>query len=174
MTPCDGTPNSEKWCCGGSTDCCASNFIAVARSFGNSTTKTSSITISSSAPEALSSSSTSPDSLSFGGLAPTTSAAPISSTLPSSKPSGGIITGIVIGAMAVLTFVFTAGYVWAKRRRTIKGRISAAPSKTMEDDSSDTRVYYAQELSGTDSYVVEAQGRSISELHEQVKPQELA
>lgn len=34
LTPCDGTPTSETWCCGPSNDCCASNYIRIPKELG--------------------------------------------------------------------------------------------------------------------------------------------
>ena len=116
MTPCDGKPTSDTWCCGDTTDCCGKvGEIKVAATVGATATSSSS---SSSSPSSTSSTAT----FTPTGDAPFTSPTPSPSSEPSksSKISGGAIAGAAIGGTAALLIVFGAGYLIARRRKQQK------------------------------------------------------
>lgn len=76
ITPCDGTPDSETWCCGSTTDCCSGEHaITLAQKLGSRGSSNSSSTASR-------------DS----GL--------------SNGTKAGIGVGVSVGVIALMTFLF--------------------------------------------------------------------
>lgn len=105
VTPCDGTANSEKWCCGGSNGCCTTNkgvvtlkqvFVGLTSSVVSSTTVASPTSSKASKPATST------------GVGP--SAKPSAHGLP-----GSVIAGIVIGVIVILAVVL-AGFLLSRQR----------------------------------------------------------
>lgn len=140
MTPCDGTANSTRWCCGGkNTNCCSGDIGGelLAQTFlGMPAGPT---------PSATTSTSTS------------TTKPPILDTVVSANRdispvlSGGAIAGTVIGALMGVALVGTATFFIGRRHRSagssppvyIEGGSTAVFSKAMfahEADGRDTQV----------------------------------
>jgi hypothetical protein len=116
MTPCDGTPTSEKWCCGAlNVSCCMTNPIIIPANFGSNSpslrASASQAQSSARASGAVSTSISSSSSRSSG-----TGTAHISNSDSSSPLSGGAIAGIVIGSVIGVAIVFLAGVFFAKRK----------------------------------------------------------
>ncbi|KAF2247734.1 hypothetical protein BU26DRAFT_506919 [Trematosphaeria pertusa] len=130
MTPCDGTPTSEKWCCGMTDSCCDTDAVLLPRTFGaalsSTSTSASVATSSSSSATTLASSASSPTS--EPTASPTLSPSPSPSTSaeanadattqPSSSTglSAGAKAGAAIGAIAGVAAFFSIGYLIARRR----------------------------------------------------------
>lgn len=119
VTPCSGKADSETWCCGESTDCCASgvNVVRLAKILGQP------LPVASSSAPAAGTVSMSPTSSATSALASTSSTADTSGTMSSGLTQGkkkkkglgsGAIAGIVVGALAVLSFI--VGLVLIKKR----------------------------------------------------------
>lgn len=124
ITPCDGTKNSTKWCCGASTDCCSGDSdvkpIELAQVLG----AVSSSVVSASA-SATSSATSSASQASASGAA---SAAPTAANTESSGSkglSGGAIAGIVIGAIVGLALI--AAVLFFARRASQKKKAGYEP-----------------------------------------------
>ncbi|CAO2648156.1 Nn.00g090780.m01.CDS01 [Neocucurbitaria sp. VM-36] len=170
MTPCDGTPTSENWCCGNSTDCCTSNFIVVAKSFGTNGNETSSIT------SLTVSSSTMPPTLPSSNVS--------TSNNGQSRLDGGAIAGTVIGIVASLVLVFVAGFACAKKRQATRNVVPEIVDETKDTntynashavaDPSDQYRNRAHEAGDLDSHVIELPEATMSELDEQMRPREVA
>ncbi|KZM18430.1 uncharacterized protein EKO05_0001324 [Ascochyta rabiei] len=141
LTPCDGTATSDRWCCGGKTDCCTSNVgvVQLAQVLGGSLSSIVSASRSSTIPSSAESfraaateSSTSPASADASSTPSSTGAAsgPNSSSSSSSgsgsKLSGGAIAGIVIGALAGVALL-AAAIFFARRAAMWKKKASATP-----------------------------------------------
>ncbi|KAF2741836.1 hypothetical protein M011DRAFT_462947 [Sporormia fimetaria CBS 119925] len=134
MTPCDGTRDSEKWCCGETTDCCTEDggvrAIVLAPTLGQPLpareTSTASILPSvavSSTSSALISSSTSgtatptTDAFPTSGDSDTPTASPnptSSSTAPENSLSTGAKAGIGAGAGVGAIILIALGFFIAK------------------------------------------------------------
>ncbi|KAF3050126.1 hypothetical protein E8E11_008274 [Didymella keratinophila] len=113
ITPCDGTKNSTKWCCGASTDCCSGDSDTKPVELAQILGAVSSSVISVSAP-ATSSATSSASQASATGAA---SAAPTAANTKNSGSkglSGGAIAGIVVGALAGLALI-AATLLFARR-----------------------------------------------------------
>jgi hypothetical protein len=165
MTPCDGTPTSEKWCCGGdSKACCSINPIVLPKLGKKELASTSSAL-----PQA---SSTVPSSITQSTNAPPSST-PSAATAPaqaetsnkSSSIEGGAIAGAVIGAIVAVVAIFAAGYMVARRKRTApKGEMTTQPNSAYpryehvnENGTTDAGGYaYKAEAMGAPVYEAEA------------------
>ncbi|KAJ8111904.1 hypothetical protein OPT61_g5613 [Boeremia exigua] len=112
MTPCDGTANSTRWCCGNNEECCAGDI-------GVETLAQTFVGMLASATMAPSSSATVSDSsfTAASNTSPSNTAAPVSSETSSRIPPGAI-AGIVIGAFAAVTLAIAAWFLVAHRRRS--------------------------------------------------------
>ncbi|KAF9696253.1 hypothetical protein EKO04_006213 [Ascochyta lentis] len=138
MVPCDGTSTSDRWCCGGTKDCCTSNVgvVRLAQVLGGSLSSvvSSSTTLSSAASSRASAtgSSTSPASADASSTPSSTGAASGSNSSSSSssgsgsKLSGGTIAGIVIGALAGIALL-AAAIFFARRAAMWKKKASVTP-----------------------------------------------
>ena len=125
ITPCDGTKNSTKWCCGASTDCCSGNYdikpVELAQILG----AVSSSVISSSA-SAISSFTSAASQTSVS--ASTTPNVVNANNSVSSSLSGGAIAGIVIGALAGLALIAAALLFLCSASRKKKAGYEAPPA----------------------------------------------
>ncbi|KAF2819007.1 hypothetical protein CC86DRAFT_388436 [Ophiobolus disseminans] len=99
MTPCDGTPTSEKWCCGPSTACCDVAPSIVPAMFKH-TEPLSSVSPSSSPSPASTKTSANTPQISSATLSSGTHAPTASTHTTSSNLASGSIGGIAIGACA--------------------------------------------------------------------------
>jgi hypothetical protein len=172
MTPCDGTPTSEKWCCGAlNVSCCMTNPIIIPANFGSNSpslrASASQAQSSARASGAVSTSISSSSSRSSG-----TGTAHISNSDSSSPLSGGAIAGIVIGSVIGVAIVFLAGVFFAKkkmlRRRTAPPMQSSDPVPFQEQK---TILHCTAEA--MDSQIVEAPDTNTRENEERSKIQEL-
>lgn len=123
VTSCSGKADSEMWCCGESRDCCASgvNVVRLAKVLGQPLP----VAYFSSSASATGIPSPSPTSSATSTLATTSSTTDAGGTLSSGLTQGkkkkerlgsGAIAGIVIGALALLSFI--VGLVLMKKRRS--------------------------------------------------------
>jgi hypothetical protein len=163
MTPCDGTPTSEKWCCGSdSRACCSINPIVLPKLGKKELASTSSGT-----PQI--SSTTQPPDTQSTNKAP--SSTPSATTAPaqaetsneSSSIGGGAIAGTVIGAVVAVVAIFAAGYMVARRKRAApKDDMTTQPNPTYpryEDTNrnmNDDVFAYKAEAMGSPVYEAEA------------------
>jgi hypothetical protein len=117
ITPCDGTSNSSKWCCGHNKDCCDSGAGVVLLEQVLGSVSSTVISPSSIASATLTSSQTS-----------TSASATATNTgdSGSSGLGGGAIAGIVIGAVAGLALV-AAALFFARRASRKKKPQDPAP-----------------------------------------------
>lgn len=125
ITPCDGTKNSTKWCCGASTDCCSGDSdvkpVELAQILG--AVSSSVVSVSASATSSATSSSSQASASGVASAAPTAA-----DTGSGSKGlSGGAIAGIVVGALAGLALI-AAALFFARRASQKKGAGYEAPS----------------------------------------------
>jgi hypothetical protein len=163
MTPCDGTPTSEKWCCGADSRACCSINPIVLPTLG----KKESASTSSGTPQA--SSTAQPSNTQLTNMAP--SSTPSAAIAPaqaetsngSSSIGGGAIAGAVIGAVVAVVAIFAAGYMVARRKRvTPKDDMTMQPNATYpkyEDanrNMNDDVFAYKAEAMGSPVYEAEA------------------
>jgi hypothetical protein len=145
MTPCNDDPRSETWCCGDSKQCCGTlkGIQEVPLRFnhgvGNATSSASSAT----------------------GTSTNTN----TSTLPGgatdeSSLGGGVIAGIVIGAIAGIALVLSAAFLIIKRRR----RDSAGTEPILGPAYRDSKTYYGHDADGMTPPVEAPDGRE--QFHE--------
>ncbi|KAJ4332769.1 hypothetical protein N0V87_008127 [Didymella glomerata] len=126
ITPCDGTKNSTKWCCGGSTDCCSgdSNIkpVELAQILG---------AVSSSVVSGITSATSSATSIgSQASASGAASSAPTAANTQSSGPQGlrgGAIAGIVVGALVGLALVAAALFFARRASQKKKARYGPPP-----------------------------------------------
>lgn len=112
MTPCDGTANSTRWCCGENVECCAGDIgvETLAQTFmGMLPSATLTPLFSTTASTSSSVAAANPSG--SGLTAPTNSKT-------SSTFSAGAIAGIVIGALTVVALIVVAWFFLARRRRS--------------------------------------------------------
>lgn len=124
ITPCDGTKNSTKWCCGASTDCCSGDSdikpVELAQILG----AVSSSVVSGSA-SATSSATPIASQASASGTASAAPAAANSESSGSKGLGGGAIAGIVVGALAGLALI--AATLFFARRASQKKKAGYGP-----------------------------------------------
>lgn len=125
ITPCDGTKNSTKWCCGASTDCCSGDGdvkpVELAQILGAVSSSVGSV----SASATSSATSTGPQASASGAA----SSAPTAATTENSGSKGlggGAIAGIVIGALAGLGLI-AAALFFARRASQTKKKAGYGP-----------------------------------------------
>lgn len=122
VTPCSGKADSETWCCGESRDCCASgvNVVRLAKVLGQPLPVASSSSVPAAGTVSMITTSSATST-----VASTSSTADAGGTMSSGLTQGkkkkkglgsGAIAGIVIGALAVLSFI--VGLVLIKKRRS--------------------------------------------------------
>ena len=167
MTPCDGTANSTRWCCGDNKDCCAGDigFESLAQTFlgdfsSAATTSSSSTTVSASSSTGVASSSTSSTS---GTPTSGTSAPQTEET--STSLSGGAIAGIVVGAIAGIALIGAAWFLLARRRRRSD---NPAPPMYAEngyptDAQKTSYAHVAHEADGAESQVAEVSAANVKD-----------
>ncbi|KAF2994170.1 hypothetical protein E8E13_001256 [Curvularia kusanoi] len=170
ITPCDGTANSTRWCCGQSNACCASNVDVVTLDqvlgqVSSSTSIQSSTATSSSSP--TSSSTSAPPTPTASGKANASGIANPGQGNGDSSSSGlggGAIAGIAIGVIAGVAL--TAAALFFARRASQKKRAATVVS----GGSSVAELPYnqvPQEIGATTkyAYVAEVPGAPPSELY---------
>jgi hypothetical protein len=165
ITPCDGTKNSTKWCCGASTDCCSGDSdvkpVELAQILGAVSSSVVSVGASTTTSTAVS--TTSQGSASGAPTAVTTESS------GSKGLSGGAIAGIVIGALAGLVLIIAALF-FARRVSQKKQAGYAAPPSAEHVLPAEVPAYSPepprQEMSSTVKYahVAEMSGSPPSEL----------
>ncbi|KAF2644648.1 hypothetical protein P280DRAFT_465942 [Massarina eburnea CBS 473.64] len=144
MTPCDGTNNSTKWCCGGSTTCCTNDYgvVQLPRQFSGKAISSGVVSLSS---------------------ASTPSPAP-SQSLPaerkgselSSGTKAGIGIGVVFGLLVLVGAIFFVVKALAWRRK----------ANLQESEG----LKYGDTF---DKYIYAHGGYQISELSDHTEPVEL-
>ena len=163
MTPCDGTANSTKWCCGTNQDCCAGDIgvETLAQTFlgmvAPSTSVLSSLaSFAASASASGSSSSNTTVRASSGG---------------SSSISGGAIAGIVIGALASIALIGAAWFFVARRRRPA----GPPPPVYVEESQASglSKTHYAHEADGVGPQVSEVPAANIKDHNGRSRVHEL-
>ena len=182
MTPCDGTANSTRWCCGDNKDCCAGDigFETLAQIFLgdlSSATTVSSVSVavaasSSTAVASLSTSSTSGTSTSStSGTSTSSTSTSSTSTSSTSAPqteeastslSGGAIAGIVVGAIAGIALIGAAWFLLARRRRPSE---DPAPPMYVEAgyQTDAQKTSYAHEADGAEPQVAEVSAANVKD-----------
>ncbi|KAH7077578.1 hypothetical protein BKA63DRAFT_508528 [Paraphoma chrysanthemicola] len=171
MTPCDGTPKSEKWCCGSSSKCCLTNPLVVPQKFSHGI-KSSSSSISPSASGASTSSLTA----SFTSAAAISSGtAPAENTTSSSSSSlgGGTIAGIVVGAVVGIALLLAIGFWLAKRKRTSSAAELQSDYPVEQSCVPEQKTTYAHEADAVDAQRSEMASSPLSKHEEQKVVQEL-
>lgn len=110
MTPCDGTANSTRWCCGDNVECCSGDIgvETIAQTFTGMIASSTAALPSSGASASTSGAATNPSTSETAVLAHSTT---------SSALSGGAIAGIVIGALAGVALIGAALFFIARRHR---------------------------------------------------------
>lgn len=158
ITPCDGTANSSRWCCGHDTDCCDSGAGVVLL---NQVLGSISSSVASSSATATATSTPSQTSVSSSASPAQTNAVDAGSN----KLSGGAIAGIVIGALAGLALLAAALLLARRASRKKKSQNIAQDTKTPVAEVAYTPA--SQELGPTTKYahVQEMPGPPPSELH---------
>lgn len=149
MTPCDGTANSTKWCCGDNTECCTGEIgvETLAQTFLGMLT-----TSASQSPAATASSSP---------LSDTETGRP-ASLENSAKLSGGAIAGIVVGTLAGVALLGATLFVVLRRRRSAK---PSAPIYIEKVPTSEVpKAFYAHEADGDRPQVSEVPAATIDEI----------
>jgi hypothetical protein len=124
ITPCTGKGDSDRWCCGGSDSCCKSNIgvITLDQVLGHGVSSSSlSISIQTSSARLIETVT----ETALVSTSPTITVGPTESTQSdnSKKPLGGIIAGIVVGAIAGIAWVVVG--CWFIRRRLRKTQSQA-------------------------------------------------
>ncbi|KAF1836905.1 hypothetical protein BDW02DRAFT_203718 [Decorospora gaudefroyi] len=128
MIPCNGRPDSEKWCCGQSTSCCddpdSPDLVILPQTLGG--------TISPSSSTRSSSRSTRTSAYDYTS---TTSASSSSSSDDDDEGlSAGALAGIVVGAVAGVALL-AAAIFFALRARKYKKRADASAGASATNDS---------------------------------------
>ncbi|KAF2106739.1 hypothetical protein BDV96DRAFT_590757 [Lophiotrema nucula] len=140
MTPCDGTPTSDKWCCGDSTACCGgSDARTVAQKFGQAIATTSTASTVSLTP-IPSSSSTIPNP------ATTSSAtAPSAAQGLSTGAKAGVGVGISLGVLALIGFGYylAMSLQWKKQAKRRANVEMYAGNESLEPGHMEKPVVYA-------------------------------
>jgi hypothetical protein len=169
MTPCDGTPTSEKWCCGAeSNNCCSINPIVLPKLGENrsfSTPQASSTEQLLNTPSANMPSSTT--------STPTTSAQTETSN-KSSSLGAGAIAGAVIGAFVAVVAVFTAGYMVARKKRAApSGQTTIQPNVSCStcENTNIPMNHDVQEVEAMGSAIFEAEASQYTVRHSERRGQ---
>lgn len=126
ITPCDGTKNSTKWCCGASTDCCSGDSSIKPVELAQILGAVSSSVVSSSASATSPATSTASQTSASGAASETPTAANTGSSR-SKGLSGGAIAGIVVGALAGLALIAAALFFARRASRKKKTGYEAPP-----------------------------------------------
>ena len=176
MTPCDGTANSTRWCCGDNKDCCAGDIgvETLAQIFlgdlADATTSTLSTTVSASSLTAVVSSSTSSTSGTSTSGTSTSSTSTSGTSAPqtektSTSLSGGAIAGIVVGSIAGIALIGAAWFLLARRRR--RSDNSAPPMYAENGYPTDAQkisyAHVAHEADGAESQVAEVSAANVKD-----------
>ena len=176
MTPCDGTANSTRWCCGDNKDCCAGDIgvETLAQIFlgdlADATTSTLSTTVSASSLTAVVSSSTSSTSGTSTSGTSTSSTSTSGTSAPqtektSTSLSGGAIAGIVVGSIAGIALIGAAWFLLARRRRRPDN--SAPPMYAENGYPTDAQkisyAHVAHEADGAESQVAEVSAANVKD-----------
>ena len=171
MTPCDGTANSTRWCCGDNKDCCAGDIgvETLAQIFlgdlADATTSTLSTTVSASSLTAVASSSTSSTSGTSTSSTSTSGTSAPQTEETSTSFSGGAIAGIVVGAIAGIALIGAAWFLLARRRRRSD---NPAPPMYAEngyptDAQKTSYAHVAHEADGAESQVAEVSAANVKD-----------
>lgn len=165
ITPCDGTKNSTKWCCGASTDCCS----------GDSTTKPVQLAqiLGAVSSSVISSSASTTATASQSSASGSASAAPAAGNTDGSGSKGlggGAIAGIVIGALAGVALIAAALFFARRASHKKKAGYEAPPiaePPLPAEAPANAFGSERQEMSSTVKYahVAEMAGPPPSELH---------
>ncbi len=147
MTPCDGTANSTRWCCGDNVECCAGDIgvETLAQTFtGMLPTATLTPILSTTALTSSLITTTSPSG--------SDTAAPADSK-NSSTISAGAIAGIVIGAVVAMALMVAVWFFFAYLRRPA---VYAPPTYVEEGHSATPpKASYPHEADASGSQVSE-------------------
>lgn len=174
MTPCDGTANSTRWCCGDNKDCCAGDigFESLAQIFlgdlsSATTVSSSSVAVAASSSTAVASLSTSSTSGTSTSSTSTSSTSTSSTSAPqteeaSTSLSGGAIAGIVVGAIAGIALIGAAWFLLARRRRPSE---DPAPPMYVEAgyQTDAQKTSYAHEADGAEPQVAEVSAANVKD-----------
>ena len=175
LTPCTGQADSDRWCCGGSNDCCTTNVgvVKLAEVFGgtisssivSSATSSATSRASSAASSAASATASSASASTTGGSATASPAPSSGSSEKKSSLSGGAIAGIVIGAIAGLALVAAA--IFFARRAAMYKKRAAAPSSNYVEAPANPPQYPDQGYvgPGSEKYAQQNQHRSQGLAH---------
>ena len=145
ITPCDGTANSSRWCCGHDKDCCNSGagvvlLEQVLGSVSSTVVSSSSIASATSTPSQTS--------------APPSATATNTGDSGSSDLGGGAIAGIVIGAVAGLALVAAALFFArrASRKKKLQDTMPLVPevayTPAMQELGPTVKYTHVQEMPG--------------------------
>ncbi|KAH7088116.1 hypothetical protein FB567DRAFT_331613 [Paraphoma chrysanthemicola] len=171
MTPCDGTPQSEKWCCGSSNRCCLTNPLIVPQKFVHAIKGSS----SSVAPAASVTSTSSLRSSVTSTAVISSSTASVEDTASSSSSSmgRGAIAGIVVGAIAGIALLLVAGFLIAKRRRNSSAVELQSDYPPEQSYMQEQKTTYAHEVDAVDAQRSEMAGSPLVKYEERKVVQEL-
>ncbi|UPX14559.1 uncharacterized protein EKO05_0005037 [Ascochyta rabiei] len=147
MTPCDDTANSTKWCCGKNRDCCSGDVGVV-------TLEQTFLGMAATSATLLSSSVTASASISttFSEISSTGTSSPVKSLGSASLP-GGVIAGIVVGALAGISLIGVAWFFVARRRLSTASTPLAHVEGIYQVDA--PKICYAHEADGIESQISE-------------------
>jgi hypothetical protein len=161
MTPCDGTPTSETWCCGTSTLCCETFPSTIPALFNNKASTLSSST----------------SSTAQASHSPTSTAQVLSSSTSSSL-SGGAIAGTVVGAAIAVMLVIIAGLIVVRMKRTsqhlsVESTTPVCKCNEIPASWSVQDTPHAYNAEAMDSQIVEAPVGNTREIERRRRFQEL-
>ncbi|KAL1795495.1 hypothetical protein ACET3X_005719 [Alternaria dauci] len=128
VTPCDGTPTSEFWCCGDSTNCCTDpnleKFKVEPTFSGIITSSLLPTSASASVSPSASSTSSTPSSSNSNANANANTSTPAPSAIPQNNHSAGLSTGakagIGVGAAAGVIALIAVGIFIGRRSHNKK------------------------------------------------------
>ena len=172
MTPCDGTANSTRWCCGDNKDCCAGDigFESLAQIFlgdlsSATTVSSSSVAVAASSSSAVASLSTSSTSGTSTSSTSTSGTSAPQTEKTSTSLSGGAIAGIVVGSIAGIALIGAAWFLLARRRR--RSDNSAPPMYAENGYPTDAQkisyAHVAHEADGAESQVAEVSAANVKD-----------
>ncbi|KAJ4993987.1 hypothetical protein SVAN01_00464 [Stagonosporopsis vannaccii] len=152
MTPCDGTANSTRWCCGENVECCSGDIgvETLAQTFLGMLTSGTSAPSSSSASASTSASNPAKSDTTW----------PVNSDT-SSRLSGGAIAGVVIGALVGVALIGATTFFLGHRHRST----DLSPPIHVEGDATivSTKTFYAHEADGGEPQVSEVSAANVKD-----------
>ncbi|KAH7082486.1 hypothetical protein FB567DRAFT_630835 [Paraphoma chrysanthemicola] len=175
LTPCNGRADSERWCCGTSIDCCASNVgvISLAQVLGGALSSSTATSATTTTIPISSTTSSSVGSSSASGSARGAEAAATSNSTMADQGdrntglSTGAIAGIAVGVVASVALLGAAVF-FVQRAKKYKQKVTAP--NLAEAPQSQAPCYEAQGqgvIAEKDAYAYRSElpGAPPAELH---------